>query len=343
MLGAGCLLWLIPYGIMLSNRSTTIDNVQLLEFTHTPDFARVPIFIGIAVFVILGLGIRWKKIELKEHLTLFTAALALVPIVVHNHQIITGRSLQPVHYDLFTANYLAVLAFILAVRQFFKNTLRFEVFQTRMAVAIIGLAAVAWGMVECHFTTRTYDGINIERDQGFDIARHLKGLGIKGDAQGMVLSYPIWLADDLPTNIPQPVLTAFHQNVFNEISNREARQRYYQYLYYQNTSSKQLEEEIKTGNFSPIIALFGWGRYSNRLSFTFRPLTDREITEEAGYYNEYAANFDPRNSAKMVLSYIIVSNKRQTDLSNVDKWYERREEMKNTDFTLYKVKLKASE
>jgi hypothetical protein len=341
MLGVGCFLWLIPYGILLSGRSQTMDDVQLLEFTHAPDFARVPIYLGILVFIILGFGIRAGKIALKEPLTLFCAGFALVPIAVHNQQIITGRSLQPVHYDLFTANYLVVLALILAIRQFFKGTRRFEIFQTRMAVSTVGLSAIAWGIVECHFTTCAYDGINIERDQGFEIMQRLREAQAKNNSSGTILSFPIWLSDDLPTNAPQPVLTAFHQIVFNGFSRKESKERYYQYLYYQNTSPEQLALELKAGNFSPIIALFGWGRYSNRLSFKFTPLTESEIAEEAAHFNEYIANFNPHYSPKTILSFVIVANRTQTDLSNVDKWYERSEEMKNTVFTLYKVKLKA--
>ena len=343
LLVVGCLLWLIPYGILLSGRSEAIDDVQLLEFTRAPDFARVPIYLSVLVFLILGIGIRWGKIELKEPLTLFCAGFALVPIAVHNHQIITGRSLQPVHYDLFTANYLVVLALILAIWQFLKDSQRFEIFQTRMTLATVGLSAIAWGIVECHFTTRAYDDINIERDKGFDIAQRLREDEAKSNSSGTILCFPIWLSDDLPTNAPQPVLTAFHQIVFNGISRNESKERFYQYLYYQNTTPVELEQELRAGNFSPVIALFGWGRYSNRLSTEFNQLTESEIAGASARYNEYIANFNPHNSPKTILSFVIVENRKQTDLSNLDKWYKRRVEMKNTDFTLYKVKLIAAE
>ena len=343
MLGVGCLLWLPPYKILLANRASTTDDVQLLELSHSPDFARFPEYIGIAVLIVLVVGILRKTIKLREPVTLFAAAFALVPLVVHNQQIITGNSLQPVHYDLFTVNYLAMLAMVLAVWQSLKSVVSFHAGSARIVILTVCIVAFVWGLVECHLTARVYDGINIERDKGLKVAKHLREIGVdKRSDRNTVLSTSIWLGDDLPTFAPQPILWALHQIAFGGITTQESKERYYQFLYYQNVNGSQLTDEIRDNNFSPIIALFGSGRYSSRLSSTYKPVTDVEISHEAALYKAYVLAFDPWQSSQTILGYVIVPNNtiRLVDLSNMDRWYEREATEIVGDYTLYKVKLK---
>lgn len=342
LFGASCLVWLIPYIFLLSNRSNTIEATQLLELTRTPDFARVPVFISIAVLIMLAVGIVSKRIQLKEHLTLFTIAFALTPLVVHNQQIITGKSLQPVHYDLFTANYAVILALVLAVWSLMKGVLSFNAFPVRIAFVLISMVAVSWGMLECHFTARAYDGINIDRDKGFGVAKRLRNIGETG-RQGAVMSFNMWAGDDLPTTAVQPVLWSLHQTAFGTVTVQESKERYYQHLYYQNIDAEQLKEALRDGDFASVITLFGVSRYTNRLSFDFRPLIDREIDEEIARFSKYILSFNPKNSPKTILAYVSVSNNRKVDMSNVDKWYEIEESELLGEHTLYKVKLKKTE
>src|SRR5687768_11328260 len=47
--GAACLLILIPYAYLLSKRSHTMDDVQMLVRTHAPDLTRPPELISFVV------------------------------------------------------------------------------------------------------------------------------------------------------------------------------------------------------------------------------------------------------------------------------------------------------
>ncbi len=114
LLGFTCSLSLIPYGILLAHRSTTSDGVMLLVHTHSPNLGRMPELIGFGVILILVLGVIVRKVPLKEHSTVFVGALAMVPFVLFNQQIITGRELQPFHYGSFIGNYIVLTALFLA-------------------------------------------------------------------------------------------------------------------------------------------------------------------------------------------------------------------------------------
>jgi hypothetical protein len=342
-LGCGCLLSLIPYAIMLSHRSQTMDDVQLLVLTHAPDLKRVPEYISLFVLLLIGIGVLLKKITLRERETLFAVSLALVPLIVFNQQIITGRSLQPIHYQVFIGNYVAGLALVLAIGSLLKKT---EIFNKPLAkgvIAFVALLAVVWGFVECHYTVRVLDEANVARDEGMDIARRLNELAAaNGDThKTVIMPFSMLEGDDLPTIVPQAVLWARHQHVFAGVSWQENKERYYQYLYFQDVGEEYLADSMKTkGDFVSIIALFGWGRHTDRLNSAYKPLTYGEIDQEVRLYGDYIKNFNPRNSPDTVLSYLVVPSDWELEFTNIDKWYERELVEKFPAYTLYRVKLK---
>jgi len=73
---------------------------------------RTPENIGFLVMAVLGYAWRRKLIEIRDPAVLFTAACALMPFIVFNQQIITGQSLQPIHYKVFIANYVALVSVV---------------------------------------------------------------------------------------------------------------------------------------------------------------------------------------------------------------------------------------
>jgi hypothetical protein len=342
-LGAACVLSLIPYAILLSKRSHTMDDVQLLVMTHAPDLQRVPIYISFAVLLVIIAGVYLKKISFQERETLFAVSLALVPIVVFNQQIITGRSLQPIHYQVFIGNYVAALALVVAVGILLKKADLFNKPAATIAIALVAVLAVVWGFVECHYTVRVLDDANVERDKGFDVGRYLTDIYRQnGDThKTVVMPFSMLQGDDLPTIAPQSVLWARHQHVFAGVTWQENKERYYQYIHFQGVSPDALAESMKTkGDFVSMIALFGWGRHTDRLNSDYKPLTYGEIDNEARIYGEYIKNFNPRNSPATTLSYVVVPGDWQADFTNIDKWYERELIASFPVYDLYRVKLR---
>ena len=342
-LGVGCLLALIPYAMLLSKRSHTMDDVQLLVNTHAPDFYRVPEYISFVVLIILVLGIALKKISFRERETLFAISFALVPIIVFNQQIITGRSLQPIHYQVFIGNYVAGLALVVAVGIILKKTDWFKSFAPKIVLPVIALIAVAWGFVECHYTVRILDEANVARDEAMPVGRRLTELSKteNNPYKTVIMPFSMLQGDDLPTVAPQSVLWARHQHVFAGVTWDENKERYYQYLYFQNIDANQIANSMKKNNdYVSVIALFGWGRHTDRLNSAHKPLTFGEIDTEARKMDEYLKNFNPRNSPETILSYVVVPNDWQIDFTNLDKWYERDNGEIHGAYLLYRVKLK---
>lgn len=344
-LALACLIPLCFYAVMLSNRSHTMDDVQLLVLTREPDLLRVPELVSFVVITMLILAISLKVIELKERSTLFALSLGLVPIVVFNQQIVTGHSLQPIHYQVFIGNYVAALALVVTLGILLREITQKHPKLSRTLITTVALIAALWGIVECHYTVRVLDEANIERDEGMPVANRLEELS-KTDVpssdsnRAVVLAYNMIQGDDLPTIAPQAVLWARHQHVFAGLTWQESKERYYQYLYYLDLDEKWLESSIKKGDFVSMIALFGWGRHTNRLNSEYKPLTYAEIEEEARRFGEYRKNFGFVQATQPKISYVVVPSDQQPDFTNLDTWYERETGENYGKYTLYKVNLK---
>jgi hypothetical protein len=340
--GIGCVLALVPYFWLLSKRSETMDDVQLLVYTHAPDLWRMPEYISIVCLLLLGVGAAKKTILLRDRATLFALSLSLVPLVVFNQQIVTGRSLQPIHYQVFIGNYVSALALVVTVGVLLRNRLSSHGAWPKIACASLAVLAILWGFVECHYTVRVLDEANVERDLALPIGHRLEELAGKDvdPHRSTVLAYDMIQADDLPSVAPQNVLWARHQHIFAGMSWQENKERYYQFLYYQNVDERGLDYLLRN-DFVSKIALFGWGRHTDRLSFDAKPLTRGEIASEVRGYADYLDAFNVATAATPRLSYAVVNNKAGTDLTNLDKWYERDAGEIVGKYTLYRLKLRA--
>src|SRR5438128_2245479 len=103
---------LIPYVSMLSHRAATVDAVQALVFSHRPDLFRLPEIVSVLVFLLIEIGARRGILRWRDPAVIIATSFALSVIVDFNQQVITGRTLQPIHYEWFIANYCAILAVV---------------------------------------------------------------------------------------------------------------------------------------------------------------------------------------------------------------------------------------
>ncbi len=340
---SGCGFILLPYVYLLSGRSETMDNVQLLVKTHILDLFRFPEYVSLAVVIFICVAGLFKIFSLKDRAVLFALTLALVPFVLFNQQFITGMSLQPIHYQVFIGNYVAMLSLVVAVGLFWRGKIGDERRFSRYACSLIAMVAIVWGFVECHYTVRVLDGANIARDESLPVARRLEELGkAYPDPHRMtVLAFDGIEADDLPTVAPQNLLWSRHQHVFAGLSWQESKERYYQYLYYVGVDEDGLERLIRR-DFVTMIALFGWGRHSDRLSSEAKPLTKQEIDQEVKAYGNYIAAFNQRKAADPLISYVVIENGSKTDLGRLERFYELYDSEMIGNYTLYKAKLRGA-
>ncbi|MEO7674046.1 MAG: hypothetical protein ABIU09_08230, partial [Pyrinomonadaceae bacterium] len=215
---------------------------------------------------------------------------------------------------------------------------------SKLGCAAIAVAAVGWGFVECHYTVRVLDEANVERDIAFPVAERLADLS-KADPdphRTTVLAFDMIQSDDLPSVAPQNVLWARHQHVFAGLSWEESKERYFQFLHYSNIDERGLDYLLKN-DFVSQIALFGWGRHTDRLSSDSKPLTYGEVANEVQKYAAYRVSFGRQQASNPILSYAIVNAEADSDLSVLDKWYDRREIETIGKYTIYRVRLRESQ
>lgn len=341
MLAAAWVAVLLPYAYLLSRRSDTMDHVQLLVYSRMPDLNRMPEWIALVTLFLIVFGLLKKIISIRESATLFAIALALVPFAVFNQQVITGRSLQPIHYQVFIGNYVAMLGIVVATGLLWRNKLGQGRTSVRIICSLAMLLVAVWGFVECHYTVRVLDEANVDRDKALPVATRLETLAASepDPHRSTVLSYDWLFADDMPTVAPQNILWARHQHVFAGLTWEESKERYYQQLYYQDIDENGLDHLLKN-DFVTQIALFGWGRHTDRLTSESKPLTYGEIGEEAKRYGDYRRNFGKEQASNPLIRFVVVPNRDRLDLSRLEEFYELDEGEVVGNHTLYKARLK---
>jgi hypothetical protein len=333
-------LSLLPYAYLLSKRAPDIDDIQLLVYTHAPDFYRYPLIICTIALIFLALAIWLGFAKLKQRSTIFFLAFSSIPLIVFNQQVITGRSLQPFHYEFYVVNYIAGLVFVLTVFLFLQKLQKMQMYA--VILFLIGLTSIFWGYFEVKSTTKYLMYWNVERDETMPVAKRLVELaeGNKKEAHNAVtLNYDYVQADNQPTVSPQAVLWARHQHVFAGVSWEENKERFYQMIYYNGRDADWLREDFRRGDIEAFMALFGWDRFNARLSVNAKPLTAKEIEEEVQRYDSYIKNFSFKQASNPTLSYAIFPAEANIDTSNLQRWYEIGEGENFGKFTLYKLTL----
>ena len=346
--GIGCLALLL-YALMLTRRAPTMDAVQALALSHMPDLLRTTELIGTIVCALLAWGVRRGAFGWRDRAVLFTASLALVPFAVFNQQIITGRSLQPFHYEQFIVNHVVLLSLVLAVWLLWRGRVTGEAGGRKLSARVlfvIALVAFGWGMVETKVATDILSDYNVLRDDAMPVARRLAELARDTSAltpdgeRERVLSTHVVHADNLPTLAPQSVLWALHMRVFSGVTLAENKERFYQQLYYSGTGERRFLEAMTDYNFEYRIGLFGQERINRTLTADLKPITAEEIRYELGLYLDYVESFDRERAARWPLSYVIAWAGDKPDFANLDRWYERDEGERIGNFILYRVRLR---
>ena len=354
VIGIFAILALIPYFILLSNRSQTMDKVQALTASHAPDLFRSPELIGFACLVALAVAARRGLIKWKDSPTLFAASFALMPALVFNQQILTGRSLQPIHYEQFIANYVSLIAVVLTIA-LLRSGRRAAASAGRekwsIALACVALLSFGWGVYEVRAPGEIYLEHNRLRDQAVPAIRRLKELaGVVNPASGtnpmaLTPAYPIvfstddFLSESLPTHTPLGVLWARHMYVFSGVSWEENKERFYNQLYFIGTDRERFSTLIRE-DFQFLLTLFGWERANHNLTVNPRPVTDEEINQEITNYTNYLSAFDRERASRPLISYIVTPENAQPDFTNLDRWYERDAGERVGKYIIYRVKIR---
>lgn len=343
--GAFCVLPLIFYALLLSNRNPVMDKAQLLVLTRQPDFLQKVEIIGyfILTFTALALFLKWTN--LAERKVYFIAAFALAPLLVFNQQVLTGKSLQPFHYEFYVINYVVLLAIVLIISIFWQKIVGQIKSLSIFLLIILSGFSIFWGYLETTETTHFWDDINVRRDEAMPVNLRLKELSngkTEAAKRETTLNLESIQADSQPTVAPQSVVWARHQHVFSGLKDwEENKQRYYQLLYYSDLDAEFLRKSlIGCRDIEACMALFGWDRFNAKLSANAKPLTLPEIEEEVKTYENFSKNFSAADARNPQISYVIVYENAGDELINLDQWYQRDAGENLGKYILYKTSLK---
>lgn len=330
-------LILLFYFSMLSNRNPTTDTSQILEQTRKAIFSQPSLLLGLFNCVLILLAIKTKRLELQNQLTIFLFSLSVLPILVFNQQIVTGHSLQPIHYGMYLVNYLDLLCLVLILGQFFKENV--EKFNYKIWI-VVGVILCSWGVLENYFSTKYRFLYNVKRDESFLVNQRLAELGKSDIVQAksqFVLGVDVVQRDNQRTIAPQGVLWAEHLYLSVDTSTEENQRRFFLYYYFQNQSPKQLRQYLQNCPNEACRALIGW-KINPKLSINSSKIEQSEIDFWVDKYSEYINNFSSSEAYKPPVSYLIVRNGLNYDFANFEKWYQKDDGEKLGEFILYQVK-----
>ena len=202
-IGGMTALALVPYVYLLSLRPATLDEQQTLISTHNPDLLRAHEILGVAILLALVVGIRRGKIEKTGPRLIYAASLALLPFIVFNQQVLTGKTMQAFHYEISVVNYSTLVSLLITITLFWKPVPR------RLLIWMAGLS-FAWGLVVVGLPSRLiFVPFAVTADKSIPVLLRLKELSkqdgtladlrAKGQASTLVFSPSVAVVSLLPT------------------------------------------------------------------------------------------------------------------------------------------------
>ena len=340
-------LALIPYAYLVSHRATSLDDAQTLILTHRPDLFRVPEIIGTIILFVLFTCVRRGKVERSDSRLVFAASFALLPLTLFNQQLVTGRSMQPFHFEAFIANYAVLVSFVLAARLFWQTI------PSRVLVWI-ALLCFLWGEVEVTMPVLANYEANVAADQMVPVLLRLRDLSKQdgtltslreqGHSSTLVFSPERDVMGMLPTWTPQGTLLGMGGLDFGSAAAEERKEMLYMYFYYSAVKAERLREVLNEGAGDTFmshyarIAIFGHERVVPMLSAHFKPISHEEVEDEVRRYQAYINSFSREKVLRRPIAYVITRG--ESDLSNVDLWYERDAGERIGGYSLYRLNLR---
>ncbi|MBX3281866.1 MAG: hypothetical protein KF756_05250 [Acidobacteria bacterium] len=326
---------LIPYWLMLSNRAPELDRVQLLESTHSPVLFAPPLILGLLGLLVIGIGSVRGKLGVRKHKVLLAMSLFATPIVLFNQQVVTGRSLQPVHYEVFIANYLVLVAFVLLVSEWARESSALA--KKLLTYAAVG--AVVWGFIEAAGSASFNATASEIRDGSVPAVAAIEEMRSRDDAAPQ---RPVVLATNFITSDIIPTLSTFrplwnaHTSSAGGVSPEENKRLFYHFLYFSGYSGKDLAEALNAHSFETTAAIFGSNRALPELG-SAQAIKPAEIRDEVQKFEAFTQNFSAKDAEDPRIDYLIVPEKGEANFTNIDKWYQRDAGHPTDLFTVFRL------
>ena len=329
------LVALVPYFYLLTQRSADLESVQLLSHTRVPEFASPSMVLGLIVAVVAVFLLRRGSEDGATGSLTLIVSFAITPVILFNQQVLTGRSLQPVHYELFIANYLVLTAAVLLVAAL-RSKAEGEIQRAKLdkLVTYAGLAAFGCGLFEAYGSTAR----NLTPAEIRDASLPAIEAAVKQSAAPPVVHATNFVtADIIPSIGAARPLWNSHISSAGGIGIEENRRLFYLFLYFSGYTHRDLEAALRVNSFEVTAAIFGSERALPWLAGGAAKVTQEEIGAEVAKFDRLARDMTAVNAYSPVISYIIVPTEAEPNFANLDRWYSRDEGQNFDLFKLYRV------
>ncbi|MFN2511210.1 MAG: hypothetical protein ABR568_07170 [Pyrinomonadaceae bacterium] len=336
------------YAYLLSRLPPGFDKAQVLTFTHAPDLLRIPEIIGAFILVGLILAVRTNRFSFQDPKIIFVASLALSPFVIFNQQVITGRSIQPFHYEILIANYLVLVGVVITIR-FLQPSI------PRRTIILIVSVCLCWGTIEVNISAPVRTTVDVKNDQMVPVLRRLRELASTdgtwealrdtGKASALVFSPEYGISRLLPTWAPQGLLLGTGSAAFQSLSEATRKEWLYTHYYYCGRNMEYVRGILNDQNEDPFLTYyaksttFGPERVLLFLGLNTQPITQEEIEREVTAYGAFVDSFSRELVIRRPIAYAITSAQ-GFDFSYLDLWYERDAGEQVGAYILYRMKLR---
>jgi hypothetical protein len=349
IVGAIAIIALIPYVYLVSHRAASSDDLVVLTLTHRPDLLRTPELIGGLILIALIVAMRRGKIEGGESRAILAASFALVPFVVFNQQMLTGRSMQPFHFETFAANYCVLVGLVILAALLWRPL-------TNRALLGIAVLCLFWGAIEVSLPAFARSMVGAAEDQMIPVLLRLKELSKQdgtfaalrdtGKTSALVFSPQADVMGLLPTWAPQGTLLSAGALDFGSATEKQRKQLLYLHLYFCQVDAARLREFLNDQstdsymNFYVPSVIFGADRILPMLTHRSAPIEQHEIEDEVRTYQTFTGSLSRKEILQHPLMYVVTKVEPETDLSHIDLWYERDAGERVGIYNLYRVKLR---
>ena len=338
--------------MMFANTNPAVQQSQLLVSSHAPDLFNQPEILGFIALVVLGHAAWRRQVDIRSPLALFAMSFTLLPFAVFNQQVLTGISLQPLHYKAFIVNYAALIAVVLVFLILWRAREPGRRVPALVLVVTV-VVALCWGMYEVATATKNREQNAKRRDEFRAVTKRIAAManedGSLQAARAGTAPFPtvftltvdetLEVSKSIPTDGPLAVLWSLHSDAF--IGSVESKERFYRHLYYSGLTPKMVRARMRENEFWVNVPLFGSERVVPGLVTDFKPVTFREMEEERQRYAAFYNNFTRQQAVEPTLNFVVVPDSSGLpNLANLDQWYERDSGQRVGSFTIYRVKLR---
>jgi hypothetical protein len=319
--------------------------------THRADLWRVHELLCAVILGALVIGILRRRIARNEPRVIYVASLALLSFVVFNQQILTGRTMQSFHFEIFVVNYTTLVGLVILITLFWKSVSgRFLIWMAAFSVAL-GIIVVALPsrllFVPQAIATDRIVPVLLRLNE---LSKHdgtLVDLSSKGEASTLVFSPSVAVMTILPTWTSQGTLLDMTGEYCLGLNREERKRIFHMHLYYSGTDIESLRRALNgTSDIFPVelagvrTAIFGYERSSPALTPEFRPIEQHEIESEVQAYQAYVNSFSREEALSRPLYYAVIPAAGSFNFANIDRWYERDGGERFGEYTLYRLRFR---